>query len=77
MTTEMMPVPCVPTATKDKCCECGAEVWISPASREIAQKQNAPPICVLKKPNAKDDKIQPLSQGQIKEFLDGIAPERN
>lgn len=84
-------IMCLPTAggqphvpsEKSHCTKCGAEVWISPASRKLALKYGAKAVCaecMLKRmdtlPEGEEIKINLPTKEQLKEMEVACATEK-
>jgi len=66
----------VPGSTKTRCHDCGARVWISPASLKLAKQRKLKAVCTDctdKRAEKSDDlQIQPPTEEQRQEIRDMI-----
>jgi hypothetical protein len=83
MTVEVLLV-CIPASLdsqpvegsqKDTCADCGTDIWVSVASKEVAGKDAT--LCCMSCATTRsgDDpnpQVMPMSQGQLEEFMQEI-----
>jgi hypothetical protein len=69
----------IPGSTKDVCRDCSQPIWVSKASRKLAEEKNAQLVCMAcaNTRTEKDDdvSVEPITEAQWKEFRDAL--ERN
>ena len=71
----------VPGSGKERCCLCGQQVWLSPATRTTVERASPDykVLCIhcgakrLRENPSPDDKLMPPSAEQIREIIKGLA----